>query len=117
VIRGDAAVSWMSFCRDGTQLPGLAVPLDHPGLVAAVTRRKVMARGASGDLAPIDYVLLTSLGVQFGDLVVAPLTIADHVIGTLVLATKHRAGLASLDAITAAASASFARLMRDAASN
>jgi hypothetical protein len=46
--------------------------------------------------------------VQFGDLVVAPLTIADHVIGTIVLATKHRAGLASLDAITVTRSRSLA---------
>ena len=115
VIRGEAAVSWTSFCRDGMELPPLAVPLDHPGLIAAVTKLRAVSRGAAGDLQPVDHLLLASLGVQSGDLVVAPLTISGHVIGTIVLATEPRAALASLNAITTATSAAFTRLMRTAA--
>lgn len=114
VVRGEAAVSWTSFCRDGTELPALAVPLNHPGLCAAVMRRKVMTRNASGDLGPIDYLLLASLGMQFGDLVVAPVRIADHVIGMIVLATEHRAAVSRVDEITAATSDAFQRLMKNA---
>ena len=116
VVRGAAAVSWTSYCRDGTELPPLAVPLDHPGLCAAVMRRKVLARGQSGDLAPIDYLLLASLGRQFGDLVVAPVKLADHVIALVVLATEHRAAIARLDDIVAATGDGFTRLMQNAAS-
>jgi len=115
VVRGEAAVSWTSFCRDGTELPALAVPLDHPGLCAAVMRRKVVTRNASGDLGPIDYLLLASLGMQFGDLVVAPVQMLDHVIGMIVLATEHRAAVTRVDAITAATSDALQRLMKNAA--
>lgn len=117
MIRGESAVSWTSFCRNGTELPPLAVPLGQPGLVSAVTKRGVVSRGASGDLQPIDYLLLEWLGAPYGDLVVAPLTIGEHVIGTIVLATEHRAGLVSLHVITQAASSAFTRLMQAAASN
>jgi hypothetical protein len=93
------------------------VPLDGGGLVGSVMRRKALRRGASGDLAPVDYLLLEQLGVQFGDLVIAPLVIGDHVVGALVLATKQHAELAKLEAITSATSAAFARMMRDAPSS
>lgn len=115
MIRGEAAVSWTSFCRDGMELPPLAVPLDQPGLIAAVMKRREVSRGAAGDLQPVDHLLLASLGVQYGDLVVAPVSIAGHVIGTIVLATEPRAALASLNAITTVTSAAFTRLMRTAA--
>ena len=115
VVRGEAAVSWISFCRDGTELPALAVPLDHASLVAAVMRRKVTARGASGDLGPIDYLLLASLGVQFGDLVVAPIPLLDHVIGMVVLATERRGALGQIEEITTATGDAFKRLMKNAA--
>jgi hypothetical protein len=115
VVRGEAAVSWTSFCRDGTQLPALAVPLDHPGLVAAVMRRKVTTRGASGDLGPIDYLLLASLGVQFGDLIVAPVQLVDHVVGMIVLATQRTASIGRVEDITAATGDAFTRLMKNVA--
>lgn len=117
MIRGEAAVSWTSFCRDGTELPPLAVPLDHPGLVTAMMKRRAVIRGAAGDLQPVDHLLLASLGGQYGDLVVAPLSISGHVIGTIVLATEPRAALASLNAITTATNAAFTRLMRNASRN
>ena len=116
VVRGNAAITELSFSRDGKPVPALAVPLDGGGLVGSVMRRKALRRGASGDLAPVDYLLLEQLGVQFGDLVIAPLVIGDHVVGAIVLATKERAELAKLEAITSATSAAFARMMREAPS-
>jgi hypothetical protein len=58
VIRGRNAVSWTSFCRDGTELPPMAVPLDQPGLVPVVMRRGSSARASSGDLNAVDFLLL-----------------------------------------------------------
>lgn len=115
VVRGDAAVSWISFCRDGTELPALAVPLDHAGLVPAAMRRKVITRGASGDLGPIDYLLLASLGVQFGDLVVAPVQLLEHVIGMVVIAAPRSATVGCVNEITTATGDAFTRLMQNAA--
>lgn len=114
VIRGDAAVSWTGFCRDGTALPPLAVPLDHPGLIPAAIRRKVSVRGTSGDVGPIDFLLLASLGVPYGDLVVCPIPIADHVMSLIVLATERGAQVAGCQALGDAAGVAFSRLMRDA---
>jgi hypothetical protein len=112
VVRGDAAVAQTMFSREGRDLPALAVPLDRAGLVAAVLRRKTITRGASGDLAPIDSLLLDQLGLQFGDLVVAPLVIGGHVFGAIVVAMTSQSALGSLDAITRATCAAYARLMR-----
>jgi hypothetical protein len=117
VVRGNAAITELSFARDGSEVPALAVPIGDGGLVGSVMRRKSIRRGASGDLAPVDYLLLEQLGVQFGELVIAPLVIGEHVVGALVLATKQRAELASLQAITSATSSAFARMMRDAPSS
>lgn len=115
VVRGEAAVSWTSFCRDGTDLPALAVPIDYPGLVAATMRRKVTSRNASGDLGPIDYLLLASLGMQYGDLLVAPVVLLDHVIGMIVLASERRGATDKIDEIRAATGEAFTRLMKNAA--
>jgi hypothetical protein len=114
LIRGTAAVSAASFCRDGSDLAHVAVPLDHAGLVAAVTKRKVISRGSSGDLSPIDYLLLTSLGLPYGDLVVSPLSIAGHVIGMIVLAVESGGRLDDVPSITSASSAAFGRRMSEA---
>lgn len=114
VVRGQCAVSWTSFCRDGTQLPPIAVPLDHPGLVPIVMRRGTLARSSSGDLNDIDFLLLASLGARHGELVIAPIPIADQVISVIGLACAHRATLDGLEQITTATGAAFARLMRDA---
>lgn len=114
VVRGQAAVSWTSFCRDGTQIPPIAVPLDHPGLVPAVIKRKTVARIASGDLGTIDYLLLASLGARHGELVCAPILIGDQVICVVGLATSSRGVLDGIEQITMATGAAFARLMRQA---
>jgi hypothetical protein len=114
VVRGQAAVSWTSFCRDGTEIPPIAVPLDQPGLVPAVIKRKALARGPSGDLGTLDYLLLASLGARHGELIVAPITIGDQVICVVGLATSSRAVLDGLEQVTMATGAAFARLMRQA---
>ncbi|MGE0402968.1 MAG: hypothetical protein AB7T06_40050 [Kofleriaceae bacterium] len=114
VVRGQAAVSWTSFCRDGTKLPPIAVPLDHPGLVPAVIKRKSVARIPSGDLGTIDYLLLASLGARHGELACAPIMIGDQVICVIGLATGTRGLLDGLEQITMATGAAFARLMRQA---
>lgn len=114
VVRGQAAVSWTSFCRDGTQIPPIAVPLDHPGLVPAVIKRKTVARIQSGDLGTIDYLLLAALGARHGELACAPITINDQVICVIGLATSSRGVLDGLEQVTMATGAAFARLMRQA---
>lgn len=114
VVRGQAAVSWTSFCRDGTQIPPIAVPLDHPGLVPVVIKRRSVARIASGDLGTLDYLLLASLGARHGELVAAPIMIGDQVICVVGLATGTRGVLDGLEQITMATGAAFARLMRQA---
>jgi hypothetical protein len=114
VIRGRNAVSWTSFCRDGTELPPIAVPLDHPGLLPVVMRRGSSARASSGDLNAVDFLLLASMGARHGELFVAPIAVADQVICVVALATAHRTVLEGLDQITTATGAAFARLMREA---
>lgn len=114
VVRGKAAVSWTSFCRDGTQIPPIAVPLDHAGLVPAVIKRKELARIPSGDLGTIDFLLLASLGARHGELVCAPILVNDQVISVIGLATATRGILDGLEQVTMATGAAFARLMRQA---
>jgi hypothetical protein len=115
VVRGDAAVSWSGFCRDGTQLPPLAVPLDQVGLVPAVMRRRATARGQSGNLSAIDFLLLASLGSHFGDLVVAPIAVERQVVAAIVaVVPDHRAPVANLEPICSAAGMALSRLLRDA---
>ncbi|CAN5903620.1 hypothetical protein BH11MYX2_BH11MYX2_25850 [soil metagenome] len=114
VVRGRNAVSWTSFCRDGTELPPIALPLDQPGLLPVVMRRGSSARASSGDLNSVDFLLLAALGARHGELLVAPISVAEQVISVVALATAHRAVLDGLDQITTATGAAFARLMRDA---
>ena len=114
VVRGEAAVSWTGFCRDGTELPPLAVPLDIAGLVPAAMQRRAIARSSSGDLGAVDYLLLASLGVQYGDLAVCPIAIGEHVMSMIVMATERNAAIECAASIGAAASIAFSRLMRDA---
>ncbi len=113
VVRGKAAVSWIGFCRDATELPALAMPLDQSGLCPAVISRKTMVRGESGNLGALDYLLLASLGARFGDLVVQPVKVGDHVIAMFGVAKGSGAPIDGLDLIAEATGAAFARLMRD----
>lgn len=114
VIRGKAAVSWLGFSRDGAELPAIAVPLEHHGLFPAAMNRKITVRGESGNLNALDYLLLASLGSRFGDLVVSPIKVGEHVIAVFAVAKPSGVRLDDLDQIAEAAGAGFARLMRDA---
>ncbi len=114
VVRGKAAVSWIGFCRDATELPAIAVPLDQHGLFPAVISRKTTVRGESGNLNALDYLLLASLGSRFGDLVVAPIKVGEHIIAMFAVAKPGGVRLDDLEKIAEATGAAFARLMRDA---
>jgi len=115
VIRGKAAVSWLGFSRDGTVLPAIAVPLEHHGLFPMAINRKTTVRGESGNLNALDYLLLASLGSRFGDLVVAPIKVGEHIIAMFVVAKPSGVRLDGLAELAEATGAGFARLMRDAA--
>jgi hypothetical protein len=109
--RGDVAVSWTSFRRDGRVLPPLTLPAD--GAIKAALRTKQQQRASAATLGPVDQLLFVTLGLTRGELVVAPLIARDRNIAVLVVAG------AALDdgviaAISAAAAEGFARLMREA---
>lgn len=114
VIRGKAAVSWLGFARDGTELPAIAMPLEHHGLFPSAINRKVTMKGESGNLNALDYLLLASLGSRFGDLVVAPIKVGEHIIAMFAAAKPSGVRLDGLEEIAEACGAGFARLMRDA---
>jgi hypothetical protein len=114
VVRGRAAVSWTGFCRDDTELPALAMPLDHHGLFPAVISRRTAMRGESGNLNALDYLLLASLGARFGDLYLAPIIVSGHVIAMFAIAKASNANVDEIAQIAEATGAAFARLMRDA---
>lgn len=114
VIRGATAISWKGFSRAGAALPEIAVPLDQPGLIPRVIERCQTARLPHSELAPIDQLLLVSLGATSGDLVIVPVSISNQVMCVIALATQHAAQIATAESVAAATGAAFARLMRNA---
>jgi hypothetical protein len=117
VIRGDIAIGWKHFSRDGEGTHEIAVPLDEPGLVPAAIAANQTARSVAADLAPIDHRLLYALGAldaDDGDLVVVPIAIGSKVMCLLATATERAAPPSPLESIASAAGAAFARLIRDA---
>lgn len=114
IVRGLAATSWTSFCRGGVALNAIAVSLDRPGLARVVVQRTSTVRAASGDLAEVDYLLLTALAQSDGDLMIIPVRIGNEVVGMLVAAMESGAAADVLEPIAEAASVAFARLVRDA---
>ncbi|HEY0194465.1 MAG TPA: hypothetical protein VGC42_25305 [Kofleriaceae bacterium] len=113
VIRGALAIGWKGFQRGRGALGELAVPLDG-GLIPAVVQHNHVLRQPCRDLAPIDRLLLDSLGQDAGDLVVVPIAIADQVLCVIALAAAEAGELPGAEAAAQAAAAAFARLMRDA---
>jgi hypothetical protein len=113
-IRGDVAIGWKQFSRTCTPSQDIAVPLDEPGLVPTAKNANVVARGTVAKLTPIDQALMRSLGDVRGELVVIPIAIADNVMALLAITTQTDGAPATADAIAGAASAAFARLIRDA---
>jgi hypothetical protein len=110
-IRGPIAVSWVGFCRDGTELPPIALRLDKPGLGPASIKRKDIARAFAGDLGATDFVLIAALGVPHGELVMAPIGVDGEVVMLMAIALRERVELTRLEAITAALSTAFTRLI------
>ncbi|MBV8763135.1 MAG: hypothetical protein JO257_37965 [Deltaproteobacteria bacterium] len=115
VVRGDAAISWKQFSRDGTPPREIAVPLDQGGLVPIAIEDSCTARAPSDVLTPIDMLLLRSMGGKIdGDLVVAPVPIGGRVMCVIAAVCEAGGEIAPVEAVASAAGAAFARLIRDA---
>jgi hypothetical protein len=114
VVRGDVAISWKQFSRVCETPAEIAVPLDQPGLLPKVIEKNAIARCAVADVTAIDEALMRSLGELRGDLVVVPIAIADNVMALIATATESDAPVEGVELVAMAASAAFARLIRDA---
>jgi hypothetical protein len=114
VIRGEVAIAWKHFARDGAGAPELAIPMDQPGMCPTSAQHTCVARSAAGHLSPVDELLLRSLGRTDGELVVIPIPIAGKVMCLIAAGVDPDAEIAALEAVAAAAGAAFARLIRDA---
>jgi hypothetical protein len=114
IVRGEVAIGWKHFSRTGSVPPELAVPIGQPGLVASSVAHNSTERLAADDLEAIDLLLLRSLGREDGELVIVPVPIAGQVMCMLAIAVEDGAPVAVVEAIAGAASAAFARLVRDA---
>jgi hypothetical protein len=112
-LRGAIAVSSASFRRDGKKLPSIALPIEEKGAVSNALRAKTLVR-MGPDHIDIDRRLLTSLGLDGGHLVVAPLVVGARTIAALVVASRSAVDAAVVETIAGAAAAGFARLMREA---
>lgn len=114
VIRGQAATSWTSFRRAGVLKQEIAIALDGPGLPRTVMQRRTAVHAAAGDLTEPDYLLLTTLDPDEGELTIAPIIADGAVVALLVVALAPGGSREGLDAITEVTGTSFARLMREA---
>jgi len=102
------------FTRDGRPLPGMAIPIDAPGLVPAVIRRNAPLRGTASELGVLDTLLLETCGRPDGELLAIPLSAGDRALGALALAIERDALVDGVDSIAAATGAALGRLERDA---
>ena len=102
------------FTRDGRPLPGMAIPVDAPGLVPAVIRRNAALRGTASELGVLDTLLLETCGRPDGELLAIPLSAGDRALGALALAIERDALVDGVDSIAAATGAALGRLERDA---
>ncbi|MBX3158821.1 MAG: hypothetical protein KF773_22835 [Deltaproteobacteria bacterium] len=118
VVRGELAIGWKGFCRQGRVLPEIGVPLDQPSIVQRAIQRTQTVRQPDGELAEIDRLLLRSLGQDEGsattELGIAPVTIAGRVMCVIAFVADRDTPTSTADSIAAATGAAFARLMRDA---
>jgi hypothetical protein len=112
-LRGAIAVCSAGFRRHGRKLPSIALPIEDDGAVASALRTSslVLAGPAHTD---IDRRLLTSLGLDVGHLVVAPLVTRARAIAAIVVASRVAVDASVVETIAGATSAGFARLMREA---
>jgi len=95
-------------------LRGSRSAVEQPGLVPSAIEHNRTERGAADELPAIDFLLLRALGRDDGELVVVP--VPNRGQGHLHdrTAVEHGASVAVVEAIAGAASAAFARLVRDA---
>jgi hypothetical protein len=114
VIRGEVAIAWKHFCRDGTAPPELAIPMDEPGLCPIAAEEGCAARAPAEVLGAIDLLLLRALGATDKDLLVVPIPIAGKIMCLIAAAIDKGASIAPVEAVGSAAGAAFARLIRDA---
>jgi hypothetical protein len=114
VLRGATAIGWKGFQRGGNLLGEIAVPIEDGGLVPRTIAANVTSRKPCGELAPIDRLLLASLGRRTGDLAIVPIAIGNTVVSVIAIAAAEGAALVSAETIAEAAGAVFARLMRNA---
>lgn len=116
VIRGATAIGWKGFQRGGGVLGEIAVPLEDGGLVPHALARNATMRRSFAELDDLDRLLLASLGRSDGDLVAVPIAISGQGVCVIAIATVAGAPVVSAEPIADAASAAFARLMRNASS-
>ena len=115
VVRGDAAIAWKHFSRDGGPMKDVAVPLDQPGLVPIVIQDECIARAPAAVLGEVDQLLMRSISRKTaGDLVVAPIPIAGRVMALIAAVCDAGCQIAPIETVAAAAGAAFGRLIRDA---
>ncbi|NVB85479.1 MAG: hypothetical protein HOV81_44355 [Kofleriaceae bacterium] len=112
-LRGAIAVSSAGFRREGRKLPSIALPIEDDGAVARALRTNAVVRVGPSH-TDIDRRLLTSLGLDGGYLVVAPLVTRARAIAAIVVASRVVVDAAVIETIAGATSAGFARLMREA---
>jgi hypothetical protein len=114
IVRGEIAIGWKHFSREGEVAADIAVPMDQPGLVPVVVATNQTHRKPAGELRPIDQALLRALGREDGDLVVVPVPIGGSVMCMIATAVDGGEACAVVDTIATAASTAFGRLLRDA---
>lgn len=114
MVRGQAATTCTGFRRVGVLTNELAISLDRPGLARTVIQRRTAVHAAAGDLTEPDYLLLTALDPDDGDLIIAPVIADNVVVALLVAAITPGMSAEGLGAITEAMGTVFARLMREA---
>ena len=114
VVRGDVAIGWKHFCRQGASNGEIAVPLDEPGLVPSAIRNNTTSRSGAAELNAIDQRLLHALGCDAAELTVVPIAIAGQVMCALASATTSDGSMVPVEAIASSAGVAFSRLIRDA---
>lgn len=114
VLRGDTAIGWKSFSRNGAAVGEIVVPLDQPGLLPRAASRVETIRDPIDDLTSIDRLIVEALHARGGELVVVPVTISHQVMCLIATVMATGTDAAPVQAIATAAGTAFARLMRHA---
>jgi hypothetical protein len=112
-LRGAVVVNSASFRRGGRSVPSIALPIQEENAVARALRTKALIR-TGPDHAEIDRRLLSSLGLDGGYLVAAPLVTGTRALATLVVASREAIDVTVVETVASATAAGFARLMREA---